>query len=70
MFHEKIKHIDIRFNFILDITTLSDIVVKKIDTEDNLTNMLTKSFPLFKLKHCLDLIFIISNIMTSHQKAQ
>lgn len=51
MFHEKIKHIDIRFNFILDITTLSDIVVKKIDTEDNLTNMLTKSFPLFKLKH-------------------
>ncbi|GLT83465.1 hypothetical protein SLE2022_017530 [Rubroshorea leprosula] len=43
MFHERTKHIDVRFHFVWDVVSSGEIIVKKIDTENNPANMLTKS---------------------------
>ena len=56
MFHERTKHIDIRYHFVHDIIARADIVVSKISTHENLTDMMTKSLPITKFEHCLDLV--------------
>nr|KYP72642.1 Retrovirus-related Pol polyprotein from transposon TNT 1-94 [Cajanus cajan] len=55
-YHERTKHIDIRYHFIRDMIETRKIQVLKIATEDNPADMLTKSLPRAKFKHCLDLI--------------
>jgi hypothetical protein len=60
MFHERTKHIDVRYHFVRDIVVSGDIIVNKISTTDNPVDMLTKPLPLAKFKHCLDLIGICS----------
>lgn len=52
--HSKTKHIDIKHHFIKDVAT-GDLVVEKIHTADNPTDMLTKPLPVAKLEHCLNL---------------
>lgn len=52
--------LDVRYYFIHEIVLLGQIVVKKIDTDNNPANMMTKSFSTFKFKHCLDLIDVHS----------
>ncbi|KAG9450470.1 hypothetical protein H6P81_010435 [Aristolochia fimbriata] len=56
MHHERTKHIDVRFHFIKDTIAQGTVMVKKIGTEDNLADMLTKSLPVKKFEHCLDLV--------------
>ncbi|KAG8482489.1 hypothetical protein CXB51_024203 [Gossypium anomalum] len=56
MFHERTKHIDVRYHFVCDIIARGDIVVSKISTHENPTDMMTKSLPITKFEHCLDLI--------------
>ncbi|KAL5768311.1 hypothetical protein ACOSQ2_015094 [Xanthoceras sorbifolium] len=58
MFHERTKHIDIKFHFVRDIIAQGQVTVKKISTHDNPADMLTKSLPNVKFKHCLNLISI------------
>ena len=58
MYHERTKHIDVRYHFIREIISQGTIVVKKIGTSDNPVDMLTKSITLAKFKHCLNLIGI------------
>ena len=58
MFHERRKHIDVRYYFIRDIIARGDVIVKKISTYDNSTYMLTKLLPIAKFEHCVDLIDI------------
>ncbi|KAK3033756.1 hypothetical protein RJ639_034198 [Escallonia herrerae] len=61
MFHERTKHIDVRFHFIRDVVSQGTIMVEKISTTDeNPANMMTKHIPKIKFKHCLDLISISS----------
>ncbi|KAF3680915.1 putative heat shock factor-binding protein 1 [Capsicum annuum] len=55
MFHERTKHIDIRYYFVHEIIGRGDIVVRKISTHDNPTDMMTKTLPNAKFEHCLDL---------------
>ena len=55
-YHETTKHIDVRFHFIREMIEDKEIQVMKIGTEDSPTDMLTKSLPRVKFKHCLDLI--------------
>ena len=43
-------------HFIKNVIAQVSIVVKKILTVDNLTDMMTKFVPMIKFKHCLDLI--------------
>ena len=58
MFHERTKHIDVWYHFMSDIIARGDIVVGKVSTHDNLTDMMTKTLSIAKLEHCLDLISI------------
>lgn len=53
-FHERTKHIDVRFHFIRDVEEVTIKVVKVI-TDDNAEDMLTKIVPLAKFAHCKDL---------------
>ncbi|KAG8489021.1 hypothetical protein CXB51_017120 [Gossypium anomalum] len=56
MFHERTKHIDVRYHFVRDIIACGDIVVSKISNHENPTDMMTKSLPITKFEHCLDLV--------------
>lgn len=58
MFHGRSEHIDIRYHFVRDIISQGDILVQKIGTKDNPADMLTKSLPATKFKHCLNLISV------------
>jgi hypothetical protein len=42
------------------VVTRGDIILKKIASEENPVNMLTKPIPVLKFKSCLDLIVICS----------
>ena len=54
-FHERTKHIDVRFHFIQDVVEKGAIKVEKVITDDNAADMLTKIVPLAKFAHCKDL---------------
>ncbi|KAG8472135.1 hypothetical protein CXB51_036415 [Gossypium anomalum] len=56
MFHERTKHIDVRYHFVRDIIAHGDIVVSKISTHENPTDIMTKSLPIIKFEYCLDLV--------------
>ncbi|KAK8357244.1 hypothetical protein V6Z11_A05G409400 [Gossypium hirsutum] len=56
MFHERTKHIDVRYHFVRDIIARGDIVVSIINTHENPADMMTKSLTITKFEHCLDLI--------------
>lgn len=60
IFHERTKHIDIRYHFVRDIIARGDIVVSKISTHNNPADMMMKSLPITKFKHCLNLVAICS----------
>jgi len=61
MYHERTKHIDVRRHFVRDIVADGKVVVKKISIAHNPADMLTKSVPTSKFKHCLDLVGIHSS---------
>jgi len=42
------------------LTAAGEIIVKKVHTSENLTNMLTKPLPIAKFEHCLDLVGVHS----------
>jgi hypothetical protein len=56
MFHERTKHIDVRYHKIREVIAEGDIIVKKVDTTNNAADMLTKVLPGTKFEHCLDLV--------------
>ncbi|KAG8489524.1 hypothetical protein CXB51_017540 [Gossypium anomalum] len=56
MFHERKKHIDVRYHFVRDIIARSDIVVSKISNHENPADMITKSLPITKFEHCSNLV--------------
>ena len=58
IFHERMKHIDVRYHFIQDIIARGEVIVRKINTHDNPADMLTKSLPILKFEYCVDLIGI------------
>ncbi|KAK5843010.1 hypothetical protein PVK06_005437 [Gossypium arboreum] len=58
IFHKRTKHIDVRYLFVRDIIACGDIVVRKVSTHENPTDMMTKSLPITKLEHCLDLVAV------------
>ena len=42
MFHERTKHIDVRYHFVREIIAHGDIIVNKVGTQDNPIDMMTK----------------------------
>ena len=59
MFHERIKHIDMRYHYIRDLIAQGDIKVCKISTHDNAADMMTKSVPTTKFELCSNLVGVI-----------
>ncbi|KAG8486697.1 hypothetical protein CXB51_020179 [Gossypium anomalum] len=55
IFHERTKHIDVRYHFVHDIIARGDIVVSKISTHENPVDMMTTSLPITKFEHYLNL---------------
>ena len=56
MFHERTKHIDVRYHFVREIIARGDIVMSKVGTQDNLAYMMTKSLPIAKFVHYSKLV--------------
>lgn len=56
VYHERTKHINVRYHFIRDVLAKGIVIVKKIATADNPADMMTKSVPVTKLKLCLSSI--------------
>ena len=58
MYHERTKHIDVKYHFIRDTIAEKKVLIQKINTKDNPADMFTKALPVYKFKQCLDLIGI------------
>ena len=58
-FHDKSKHIDVRLHFIKDEIGKGKIEVRKIATEHNPADALTKVLPATKFVYCLELVSIL-----------
>ncbi|KAM2581849.1 hypothetical protein TB1_004065 [Malus domestica] len=56
--HARTKHIDVRYHFVREVIAEGEILVKKIATADNPTDMLVKIVGVSKFKHCLDLVHV------------
>ncbi|GJY62567.1 retrotransposon protein, putative, ty1-copia subclass [Tanacetum coccineum] len=58
VFHERTKHINVRYHFIREVLEAKTVKVLKVGTEHNAADALTKVVPGRKLQHCLELLKI------------
>lgn len=56
MYHARTKHIDVKHHFIHEVVESGAIKLVKIASEDNPTDMLTKSLLRDKFENCLSLV--------------
>ncbi|GJZ77014.1 retrovirus-related pol polyprotein from transposon TNT 1-94 [Tanacetum coccineum] len=56
VFHERTKHINVRYHFIREVLEAKTVKVLKVVTEHNVADALTKVVPGLKLQHCLELL--------------
>ena len=52
MFHERTKHIYIKYHYVRDVIAQGKLKVSKVSTHDNPADMLTKSVPVAKFELC------------------
>ena len=58
MFHERTKHIDVKYHYVRDVVAQDKLKVCKISTHDNPADMLTKSVPVAKFELSSSLVGI------------
>jgi hypothetical protein len=58
MFHERTKHIDIKYHHVRDMVARGKLQVCKISTHDNPADMMTKLIPVAKFELCSSLVGI------------
>ena len=58
VYHARTKHIDVRFHRIRELVSSGELLLEKVHTSENATDMLTKPVTTDKFKHCLDLVNI------------
>nr|GEV74050.1 retrotransposon protein, putative, Ty1-copia subclass [Tanacetum cinerariifolium] len=56
VFHERTKHINVRYHFIREVLEAKTVKVLKVGTEHNVVDTLTNVVPRLKLQHCLELM--------------
>ncbi|GKB40596.1 retrovirus-related pol polyprotein from transposon TNT 1-94 [Tanacetum coccineum] len=61
MFHERTKHINMRYHFIRDIVESREIEVAKMDTKDNAAVAFTKVVLGLKSKYCMGILAVEAN---------
>ncbi|KAB2636356.1 hypothetical protein D8674_026890 [Pyrus ussuriensis x Pyrus communis] len=54
--HARTKHVVVQYHFMREVIAEGDIPLKKVATEDNPVDMLTKVVNTTKFEHCLDLV--------------
>nr|GEX41481.1 retrovirus-related Pol polyprotein from transposon TNT 1-94 [Tanacetum cinerariifolium] len=59
VFHERTKHINVRYHFIREVLKAKTVKVLKVSTEHNAEDALTKVVPELKLQHCLELLNVV-----------
>nr|AAT01387.1 putative polyprotein [Oryza sativa Japonica Group]AAT44170.1 putative polyprotein [Oryza sativa Japonica Group] len=59
MFHERTKHIDIKYHYVRDVVAQGKLKVCKISTHDNPVDMMTKHVPVAKFELCSSLVGIV-----------
>lgn len=57
-FHERTKHINVRYHFIREVLKAKTVEVLDVGTEYNVVNALTKVVPGLKFQHCLELLSV------------
>ncbi|GKB31464.1 hypothetical protein Tco_0870865 [Tanacetum coccineum] len=60
-FHERMKHINVRYHFIREIVESKEIEVAKIGTKDNAADAFTKVVPGLKFKYCMEILGVRIN---------
>ena len=55
MFHERTKHIDVKYHYVSDVVAQDKLKVCKISTHDNSADMMTKPVPVAKFELCSSL---------------
>nr|GEW53327.1 retrotransposon protein, putative, Ty1-copia subclass [Tanacetum cinerariifolium] len=60
VFHERTKHINVRYHFIREVLEVKTVKVLKVGTEHKAADALTKVVPGLKLHHCLELLNSLS----------
>ncbi|GJU14346.1 retrovirus-related pol polyprotein from transposon TNT 1-94 [Tanacetum coccineum] len=58
MFHERTKHINVRYHFIREIVKSKEIEVAKIGTKNNAADAFTKVVPGPKFKYCMKILVL------------
>ncbi|GKB63222.1 hypothetical protein Tco_0919408, partial [Tanacetum coccineum] len=58
VFHERTKHINVRYHFIREVLEAKTIKVLKVGTEHNDVDTLMKVVPGHKLQHCLEFLSV------------
>ena len=58
MYHDRTKHVDVKYHFIRDMIKSEAVAIEKISTNENATNMLTKALSFEKFNYCLQLLNI------------
>ena len=61
MFHDRSKHIKIRYHFIRDWVQRGVVQLEYISTEDQVADILTKSLPKGKHERFRDLMGVVGN---------
>ena len=59
VFHERTKHIDVKLHFVRDVIASNQVEVKKISTDVNPADMLTKVIPVSKFEEALNLLNLL-----------
>jgi hypothetical protein len=60
MYHDRSKHIDVKFHFVRQVTSRGIVEIKKIATAHNPADMMTKPIPTAKFNYCAELISVCS----------
>ncbi|GJR76326.1 hypothetical protein Tco_0088691, partial [Tanacetum coccineum] len=58
VFHERTKHLNVRYHFIKEVLEAKTVEVLKVGTKHNVADALTKVVLGLKLQHCLELMSI------------
>jgi hypothetical protein len=58
LYHERTKHIDVKYTYVRDIVAQGKLKVCKISTYDNPTDIMTKPVPVAKFDLCSNLVGI------------
>jgi hypothetical protein len=54
MFHSRFKHVELKYHWICDVLENKELVLKKIHTSENDSDMLTNLIPSLKLEACCE----------------